>query len=106
MTQGLMARIALKTAIAGVLVAPMIAIAGAPGASADAGDTLSTTGLGSDGQLGNGSTGNRTTFGAVNTLTERRRGRGRSRARRRTRRRPRLYLGRRLEGRDRPRVDR
>ncbi|HSS68760.1 MAG TPA: hypothetical protein VLK34_09440, partial [Nocardioidaceae bacterium] len=65
-----MARIALKTAAVGVIVAPMIAIAGAPGANADAGDTVSTSGLGSDGQLGNGSTGNRTTFGAVNTLTD------------------------------------
>jgi alpha-tubulin suppressor-like RCC1 family protein len=64
-----MMRSALKATLAGLLAAPLLAITGSPGAIADAGDTLSTTGLGSDGQLGNGSTGNRTTFGAVNTLT-------------------------------------
>jgi alpha-tubulin suppressor-like RCC1 family protein len=69
MGQGLTARRVLKALLAGVLVAPMIGLA-APSAVADAGDTLSTTGLGSDGQLGNGSVSNRTTFGPVNTLTD------------------------------------
>jgi alpha-tubulin suppressor-like RCC1 family protein len=70
MGQRLTAGRTLKAVLAGALIAPMLALAGAPVATADSGDTLSTTGLGSDGQLGNGSIGNRTTLGPVNTLTD------------------------------------
>ena len=58
----------LGSVIAGVLVAPVLVVALASGGQADEGDTLSTTGLGAQGQLGHGSTTSRTSFGPVNTL--------------------------------------
>ncbi len=58
----------LGSVVAGVLVAPMLVVALASGGQADEGDTLSTTGLGAQGQLGHGSTASRTSFGPVNTL--------------------------------------
>ena len=58
----------LGSVFAGVLVAPVLVVALASGGQADEGDTLSTTGLGAQGQLGNGSTTSRTSFGPVNTL--------------------------------------
>jgi len=54
----------------GVLVAPALVLAMATSSQADDGDTLATTGLGSLGQLGNGSTDSRTSFGPVNTLVD------------------------------------
>ncbi len=58
----------LGSVVAGVLVAPMLVVALASGGQADEGDTLSTTGLGAQGQLGHGSTTSRTSFGPVNML--------------------------------------
>ena len=58
----------LGSVFAGVLVAPLLVVALASGGQADEGDTLSTTGLGAQGQLGHGSTASRTSFGPVNTL--------------------------------------
>ena len=57
-----------KLAAAAALVAPTIVMACASPAAADDGDTVWTTGLGSDGQLGTGGTGNRTTFARVTSL--------------------------------------
>ena len=60
----------LKQAAAAALVAPTIVMACASPALADDGDTVWTTGLGSDGQLGTGGTGSRTTFARVTSLAD------------------------------------
>lgn len=60
----------LKTiALSAVLVAPALVLATPSSGSAAVGDTLMTSGLNSDGQLGTGNTTNRSSFGAVNNLT-------------------------------------
>jgi alpha-tubulin suppressor-like RCC1 family protein len=52
------------------LIVPAIIGATASSSRADAGDTLWTTGLGADGQLGNATTASRTTFGPVPGLDD------------------------------------
>jgi alpha-tubulin suppressor-like RCC1 family protein len=52
------------------LVVPAIIGATASSSRADAGDTLWTTGLGADGQLGDARTASRTTFGPVSGLVD------------------------------------
>ena len=53
---------------AGALLAPVLVVMTATSSLADEGDSVWTTGLGAQGQLGNGSTASRTTFGQVASL--------------------------------------
>ena len=53
---------------AGALLAPVLVVMTATSSLADEGDTVWTTGLGAQGQLGNGSTASRTSFGQVASL--------------------------------------
>lgn len=52
------------------LVVPAIIVATASSSRADAGDTLWTTALGADGQLGDPTTAGRTTFGPISWLLD------------------------------------
>jgi alpha-tubulin suppressor-like RCC1 family protein len=70
MTKNSKVRDFIKWVGVGVMVAPVLVAMSATSSVADDGDTVWTTGLGANGQLGNGSLGNRTTFGNVDTLVD------------------------------------